>query len=166
MMRNLNQRTCIVPTIFAVEVVVSDEGRAGDAPRDVFMPSPNGKFRARLSSFCRHQQHHDTVATTATPSPLISPGLANLVRYVRHPLKSFTPPIGPPQQRADPQDQIAHHERPLPPPLREGRFPRARCCPPIGHGTPCPRRQPDQEGRSRTTADGERRRTSRAEEEG
>lgn len=39
----------------------------------------------------------------ASPSRLISTGFANLVRYVNRPLASSPPPIGSPQQRADPQ---------------------------------------------------------------
>ncbi|KAK1916050.1 hypothetical protein P3342_003865 [Pyrenophora teres f. teres] len=49
---------------------------------------------------------------------------------------------------------IAHHERPFPPPLREGRcFPRAYGCPPLGPGTPRPHCEPKQEARGRHTAD-------------
>jgi hypothetical protein len=90
----------------------------------------------------------------ANPSALIETGFANLVRYAFHPPASFTAPIGPPQQRADPHHQIAQHERPLPPSLRQGRFPRAHGRPPLRNGAPCPRREPEQEDRGRIAADG------------
>jgi hypothetical protein len=66
-------------------------------------------------------------------------------------------------QRADPHLQKAHHERPLPPPLCEGRFPRAHGCPPISYGAPRPGSEPEQEDRGWPTANGEIKAESRAQ---
>jgi hypothetical protein len=111
-----------------------------------------------VSSFCRRRKRHDRLAPhsqhhhhSSRRAPQTSSRTSIASRQA--PLR----PIGvvTSLQRADVHLQIAHHERPLPPPLCEGRFPRAHCCPPISYGAPRPGCEPEQEDRGWPTANGE-----------